>query len=119
MVSLKRFFLLNVSDIGLNMSDLTNCIHVIVIDPDDFPYETLCSSLYMASKYYEQNEIPTLLFPVSYAIDQSIPYNKTYNLWVLNFRYLDPYFKYVDMLIKRNKQEDKVLPFSKVDHGKT
>ncbi len=116
--ALKAFVLLNVSDIGLNMSDLTNCIHVVVLDPDDFPYETLCSSLYMVSRYYEQDEIPTLLFPVSYAVDQSIPYNKTYNLWILNFCYLDPYFKYVEMLINRNKQESKVLPFSKVDHGK-
>ncbi len=115
---LKAFIMLNTSDFGLNMSDLTNCIHVIVLDPDDFPYETLLSSLCMLSEYYEQDEIPALLYPVSYAIDQSIPYNKIYNLWVLNFCYLDPYFKYVDILINRNKQENKVLSFPKVDHEK-
>lgn len=116
--ALKAVMMLNVSDIGLNMSDLTNCIHVIVLDPDDFPYETLYSSLHMLSEYYEQDEIPTLLYPVSYAVDQCIPYDKTYNLWVLNLEYLDPYFRYIETLTNRNKQENKVLSFPKVDHGK-
>ena len=110
----KAFIALNISDISLNMSDLTNCIHVIILDPDDLPYNTLYSSLCVLSKYYEQDEIPTLLYPVRYAEDQSIPYDKTYNLWVLNLHYLDPYFRYIEILINRNKEENKVLSLSKV-----
>ncbi|MCF6153761.1 MAG: PilZ domain-containing protein [Candidatus Brocadia sp.] len=115
----KAFIVLNLSDIGLNMSDLTNCIQVIVLDPDDLPYDTLCSGLFMLSKYYDQDEIPTLLYPVSYAEGQSIPYDKTYNLWVLNLHYLDPYFKYLEILINRNRhEENKVLSLSQVSSWK-
>lgn len=117
--ALKAFIVVHISDIGLNMSDLTNCIHVIVLDPDDLPYNTLYSSLFMLSKYYECDEIPTLLYPVNYAGDQSIPYDKTYNLWVLNLRYLDSYFEYIENLINRNKhKENKVLSLSQVHSWK-
>ena len=39
--NLKAVFIVNISDIGLNMSDLTNCIHTIVVDSDGFPRGTL------------------------------------------------------------------------------
>lgn len=113
----KAFIMLNVSDIGLNMSDLTNCIHVVVLDPEDLTYTTLFSGLNMLSEYYGQDKIPTLLYPLSYAVDQSISYDKTYNLWVLNLRHLDSYFRYLENLTNRNKQENKVLSFPKVQHG--
>ncbi len=118
--SLKAFIVVNISDVGLNMSDLTNCMHVIILDTDDLPQKTLYSSLCTVSKYYEQDEVPALLYPISYAKDQSIPYDKTYNLWVLNLCYLDPYFKYIEILINRNKpEENKVLPLSSgCPHGK-
>ncbi|MDN3512899.1 MAG: hypothetical protein NG747_00695 [Candidatus Brocadia sp.] len=115
----KAFIIVHISDIGLNMSDLTNCMHIIVLDPEDLPYKALYSCLFMLSKYYEQEEIPVLLYPVSYVKDQSIPYDKTYNLWVLNLSYLDPYFKYIEILINRNKQEEnKVLSLSKAHSWK-
>lgn len=115
----KAFIVLNISDIGLNMSDLTNCIQVIALDPDDLPYTILSSTLFILSKYYEQDEIPTLLYPVSYAEGQSIPYDKIYNLWVLNLCYLDPYFKYLEILMNRNKhEENKVLSLSQVHSWK-
>ncbi|OQZ02196.1 MAG: hypothetical protein B6D35_01600 [Candidatus Brocadia sp. UTAMX2] len=113
----KAFIMVNISDIGLNMSDLTNCIHIIILDPEDLPDTILSSSVNMVSECYEQDKIPTLLYPISYAVDQSIPYDKTYNLWVLNLHYLDPYFRYLENLIHRNKQEDKVLSFPRVQHG--
>lgn len=116
----KAFLMLNVSDIGLNMSDLTSCIHVIILDADDLSDKILYASLNVLSGYYNQDKIPILLYPLSYAVDQSIPYDKTYNLWVLNLCYLDPYFRYIENLMYRNKQENqenKVLSFPRVQHG--
>ena len=105
---LKAVMMVNVSDIGLNMAGLTNCIHVIVLDYDDIPCNTLYSSLFMLSKYYEQDEVAILLYPVGYADGQSIPYDKIYNLWILNLQYLDSYFKYTENLINRNKHKNNV-----------
>ena len=102
---LKAFIMVNISDTGLNMSDLTNCIHVIVLDSGDLPYHILNSTLCMLSRYYENNEVPVLLYPVSYTESQSIAYEKIYNLWVLNMQHTDQYFKFMEDLFSRVQKD--------------
>jgi hypothetical protein len=97
---LKAVVMVNISDIGLNLADLTNCIKVIVIDSDDLPSEIFHLIFSKLSTEYEQNEIPVLLYPVSYAENYSIPYEKLYHLWVLNMQYTDHYFKYINRLLR-------------------
>lgn len=98
--TLKAIFMVNVSDIGLNMSDLTNCIHVLVLDSEDFSCYILNLALAKLSTYYEHEEMPVLLFPHSYAEEQSIPYDKTYNLLVLGIDHFDYYFKQLEKLLR-------------------
>lgn len=98
---LKAVVMVNVSDTGLNMSNLTNCIHVIVMDSADLPYIALYSNLLELFKYYEQDKIPILIYPVSYAESQSIPYTKIYDLWVINTQYGDHYLKYIQKLTNK------------------
>jgi len=96
---LKAIIMVTLSDLGLNLSNLTNCIHVFVLDSDDLPLNIFYSHLSQLSHYYEQNEIPVLIYPVSYAETQSMPYEKIYNLWVLNIPQAgDQYLKYVENL---------------------
>ncbi len=113
---LKAIIMVNVSDFGLNMSNLTNCIHIIVLDSDDLPPKVLNSTLSKLSQYYEEDEIPILLYPVSYAEDQSIPYDKIYNLWTINTLYTDYYLKYMENLLnhtQHEKNQDVTVPVSK------
>jgi len=56
--------------------------------------------LSLLSAKYEKAEVPVLLFPVAYADDRSIAYERLYNLWVLNMQYTDYYFRYLKRLIK-------------------
>ena len=110
---LKAVIMVNVSDIGLNMSNLTNCIHVITLDAKDLPINTIYICLSMLSKYYEQDEIPVLLYPISYAQSQFVPYKKTYDLWILNMQYTDLYFKYMDNLFHHSHHEKiQILQFT-------
>jgi len=102
---LKAVIMVNVSDTGLNMSNLTNCIHVIVLDSADLPYIALYSNLLELFKFYEQDEIPVLLYPLSYVEKQSMPYDKVYNLWVLNMQNTDDYFKHIESLFTRTQHE--------------
>jgi len=102
--SIKAVFMVNVSDIGLNLSDLTNCIQALVIDSDDLPKEIFFSCLSLLYRYYEQVEIPVLLYPVRYAADRSIPYDKVYNLWVLSNQHSDSYLKYTENIFSRTRQ---------------
>jgi len=99
--SLKAVALLNISDIGLNLSDITSSIHVFVLDPEDLSPAVLNSMLSALSEKFDQDVIPVLLYPVSYSEKQRIPYEKLYNLWVLDAQHLDQYFKYLDRLFKR------------------
>jgi hypothetical protein len=97
---LKAVAIINISDVGLNLADLTSNIKVIVVDSSELTKDILYSALSRLSKKFEQDEIPALVYPVSYVEENSIPYEKLYNLWTLNMQYTDHYFKYLDELIK-------------------
>jgi hypothetical protein len=98
--NLKAVILVNVSDIGLNMSNLTNAMKVIVLDNDDLPKEVLLAALTQASAKYDENKVPVLIYPVSYAEAKGIMYEKLYTMWVLNMQNTDDYFSYLESMIK-------------------
>jgi hypothetical protein len=102
--ALKAVFLVSVSDIGINMSDLTSCIHTIILDEDDFPCGTLAMIWSLLSKFYSSEEIPILLYPESYAEKNSIAYENVYNLWILNMNYTDSYFKSIERMIRHGHE---------------
>jgi hypothetical protein len=52
----------------------------------------------MISRHYEQDEIPVFLFPVTYAQNQYIPYEKIYNMWIFCAHKADPFLKYTKNL---------------------
>lgn len=101
---LKAVFVINVSDIGLNMSDLTNCIHTIVIDEEDFPRGTLFMIYSLLTKYYDSDYVPIMIYPASYAERQQINYDKIYHLWILNMQYTDGYFKSIDWMMHHHRE---------------
>jgi hypothetical protein len=102
---LKAIFMVTLSDIGLNLSNLTNCIHALVIDSDDLSQHILYASLSQLSQYYEEDEITILLYPVSFAETQSLVCEKIYNLWAINTQYTDRYLKYMENLLNHTKHE--------------
>lgn len=97
----KAVIMVVVSDLGLNLSDLTNCIQVFVLDPADLSADILYSNLSHLSHYFEKEKISILLYPVHYADTQSIFYEKIYTLWVLNMQNTDDYFRYMTNLFTR------------------
>jgi len=92
--------MLIISDIGLNLSNLTNCINIFVINPDLLNVEILYSTLSNLSKYYNQEGIPVLIYPVNYVEIQPIFYKKVYNLWIINPKYTDDFIKYIRKWIR-------------------
>lgn len=97
---LKAVFLVNISDIGLNLSELTSCISVIILDQDRFPLDILYTALAHLLDICGQESMPVLLFPPSYADNHSLSYEKIYNLWILNTQYGDQYFNYINRLLR-------------------
>ncbi|MFO0753697.1 MAG: hypothetical protein U0411_10300 [Thermodesulfovibrionales bacterium] len=100
--SVAAIIMVIISDVGLNLSNLTNCIHVFVLDSDALSPSTLHSSLSMLSGYYNQEDIPVLLYPSDYATKHSLPYEKLYSLWVLSMHHTDHYFRFIEDLIGKN-----------------
>ena len=97
---LKAIFIVNISDIGLNLSDLTNCVKVIILDSRDLAREVLHKTLSLLSEIIKRKEISVLLYPVSYADKELVSYEKIYTMWTINMRYLDSYLKFVNRLLK-------------------
>jgi len=97
---LKAIVLVNISDIGLNLSDLTNGIKVIVLDSDDLSRGVLYWMLSLVTEKTGQENLSTLLFPAAYAEQKVIPFEKIYNLWVSKTQNSDEYFSYVDRLLR-------------------
>ncbi len=98
--ALKAIAILHLSDIGLNMSDLTNCSKIIVLEPDDLPKQIFQLLLIELKHFFEEDEMPTLLYPLGYAEDKDISFEKIYNLWILNLQHTDAYFRYLNRLLR-------------------
>ncbi len=103
-------FMILRTEIGLNLSNLTNAITVIVLDNKALPREAFFTAISMLAAKYPHDEVPVLTYPPDYASSQSIDIEKQYNLWVLNCAHLDPYFEFCGNYFKRinrSKEESK------------
>jgi hypothetical protein len=98
--NLKAIAMINISDIGLNLSDLSSCIHFIVLDSRDLSGEIFNSAISMLAVNYEQDQIPVLIYPVSYAEQQGIKFEKQYTMWSLNLHCIDAYLKFTTRLLR-------------------
>lgn len=96
--SLEAVISVSISDVGLNLSELTNCTTVFVLDEENLTADALNTILALISVKYENNEMSVLIYPSKFADKKSISYEKTYTYFVLNLQYLDHWFKYCEKL---------------------
>jgi hypothetical protein len=97
---LKAVVMINVSDFGLNLSDLTNSITVFIIDDEGLPYNIISTVNSLMSEKLSMGDIPIMIYPVEYLNLQNVSFDKIYNLWVLSSDYTDNYFRYLKRLLK-------------------
>lgn len=97
---LKAVFLVNQSDVGLNLSDITNCVKVFVTDSQEFSAEIFQTAISKIAKITGKKDFPTLIYPTTFADERDIAYDKTYNLWVCSLQYSDAYFRYLKRLVR-------------------
>ena len=98
---LKAILLVNISDIGLNLSGLTHCINAFILDSKNLSPEVLYTAFHCAEKVVGQSDLPALIFPISYVEENSIVSEKEYYLWVFHARSQgQTYFKYTNRLMK-------------------
>jgi hypothetical protein len=98
---LRAVFVANISDIGMNMSGLTNCISIFILEPDSLPLEEFSAALNEICGIYEGNQIPIMIYPPKYAENNFLSQSKTYNLWVLDVQNIgDIYFNHLEKLLR-------------------
>jgi hypothetical protein len=90
----------NLSDPGLNLSDLTNSAQIIVTDVMHVNSELIQTAVNSLAVIFEQSEIPVLLYPEETAGNLGLEIEKTYALWVYKTQNLDYYFRYLKRLPK-------------------
>lgn len=98
---LKAVLVAHISDIGLNLSDLTNCIKVFVLDGEGFDGELLRRVLAKVfSAHRLPLDMPVLLTPAGLAEQRGIRFEKVYALWILNTRFSDQYFGFIERIFR-------------------
>jgi hypothetical protein len=89
--------------VGLNLSDLTNCIKVFVLDEVDFPRDMLYLMLSCITLKFNKDDVPVLVYPAAYAETHDISFDKIYNMWILNLLYTDDYLKFMEKILHTDK----------------
>jgi hypothetical protein len=92
--------MVNLADLGLNMSDLTNSIKIFALNTNYLTAEILQTVINGFAQLFGNKEIPVLLYPRAAASQMGINFEKTYCLWVHNMQNLDPYFRFLKRLLK-------------------
>ena len=107
---LLAIFVANQSDLGLNMSDLTNCVQIFILDETMLDENNLSIILTQLSNQYDQEELPVLIYPKDTADTLGVEYEKTYSLTVLNLDYISPYLLFMQSLTTiKHKTIKKIL----------
>lgn len=97
---LKAIIMVNISDFGFNLSNLTNCIKCIVVDQEGLTDDIFKKTIHTVYENHPLDELTVLVSPISFATALQLPFEKTYNMWVMNTRFSDPYFRYLKRLLK-------------------
>jgi hypothetical protein len=109
--NLVAMVIVNLTDAGFNMANLTNCATLILLD-ENVSSNVVDLTLEQVSWKYDGHEMPVLLYPFSYVEKVSYPFEKTYMLWISNLDYFDEYFKYCDNLFKGGGKSQRCCPGS-------
>ncbi|MFC1534092.1 PilZ domain-containing protein [Thermodesulfobacteriota bacterium] len=92
---LNAVLIVNQSDLGINLSDLLSCIKIIVTNPAELPWDVLSIAISRLTRDNQLERVPVMFYPFEYVIDNDIPYEKRYQLWVLNVEYGNKYMEYM------------------------
>ncbi len=89
------------TDTGLNLSELTNCVTLFVLEPESFPFEVFLKTFSQLGVHDERQTIPVLIYPAQYAERHAMACDRFYDLWVFGVENSDHYFNYVNKIFSR------------------
>jgi hypothetical protein len=91
----------DMADLGLNMSDLTSTIKFFVVHGKHLTRDVVEMTIERISRHLEMETIPIMFYPRSAADQAGIDCEKSYCLWVYNtHRNIDHYYRFLKRLLK-------------------
>ncbi len=97
------FFIVNQSDIKLNLAELINGITVIITEPDILSWAMLATAVNNLGVFYSEETIPLLIYPSYFLPIQNIKREKEYALWILHAKAADDWLTYMNRLTNIQK----------------
>jgi hypothetical protein len=101
---LQAVAMVNLADIGLNLSDLTNSITLFVLDQHEITNETIYDALSVLMKRFGQQEIPVLIYPEAAAKSLEIPVEKRYVMWSLMPHHSDSFYRSMNAILRAGRR---------------
>jgi len=93
--ALKAVLIVNQSNLGFNLSELLNCIKILVTDTENLPWNILSTAIAKLTSAFDMKKVPILFYPFEYVKTKRIPFEKQYQLWILNVRFGFEYLEYM------------------------
>jgi hypothetical protein len=101
---LQAIAMVNLADIGLNLSDLTNCITLFVLDQQELTNEIIYEALSVLMKSLGQEQLPVLIYPEAAAESLKIPVEKRYVMWSLTPHFSDGFHRFTNTIFRAGKK---------------
>lgn len=92
---LKAVLIVNQSDMGFNLSELLNSIKILITNADDLPWKILSNSVSQLLGTYQMQKVPILFYPTDYVKTLDIPWEKEYQLWIYNARFVHKFIEFL------------------------
>ncbi|MDY6905709.1 MAG: pilus assembly protein PilZ [Thermodesulfobacteriota bacterium] len=109
----KAIFMINISDIGLNMSDFTSCIQAFVVDWKNLSRDALFASFYRICRNLKKDSMPVFVYPPNCGGDLTLSFEQIFNLWILNTQFTDQFYKQVKLLTQKHADYQKADRYQK------
>jgi hypothetical protein len=101
---LQAVVMVNIADIGLNLSDLTNAITLFVLDQRELTNGMVCEALSDLMKSLGQEQLPVLIYPEAAAESLKIPIEKRYVMWSLMPHFSDGFHRYTNSILRAGRR---------------
>ena len=92
---LEAVLIVNQSDLGVNLSELLNGIKVFLINPKSLSRAIISAAIGELVKEYRMEKIPILFFPFDYGKAKDMRFEKQYQLWIYDARFVDQFLQYM------------------------
>jgi hypothetical protein len=102
---LQAVVMVNLADIGLNLSDLTNSITLFVLDQQELTSDIVYDAITALMKSSGQEQLPVLIYPEAAAKSLDLPVEKHYVMWsLMPLNHSDSFYRSMNTILRAGRR---------------